>query len=672
MGDVKISPRSGIIGLVLGTIVLAVGFAAYTNHVWEDYYITFRSSQNLVEGHGLVYNPGERVHTFTSPLGVLLPALASFLTGGESALAALWLFRLMSISALAMAAVLLVQIARSWKIPGLLAGFAGAWLVLDGKTLDFTINGMETAFLVLSILYALWAHLQGTKAWTHQGAAWAFMMWTRPDCFIYIGLLALAVLIFGITEKPERRSDQIVSWLKAGLLTTVLYLPWFIWAWIYYGSPVPHTVAAKSGLNDPFSFGALIITTLKLPFAAAGIDNSMGLTFLPSYYQMGGWSETAVFIGRLIAGIAGLAWLLPKVSRRTRLLSFVFGGIHIYLTYFPYYFFPWYIPASTPFGILALVSLLTDLKGNSPVATPIRSSLSVAAAGVALGGSAFLTLQIGQQVKAQQTWVEDRVRTPIGQYLSEHAQPGDSVQMEPLGYIGYFSNLRTYDFPGMSSPEMVAARQLVQGNWRRLISFLRPDWVVIRPLELQHLRHQSDWRLEQRYELVKRFDQSAAIEALQIPGIDYLRHDAVFLLFKKRPSQESAGEGWFAMSDFGVNQIEFENASWLLAHAECEVHFPVPKGATEVSIKFGFNQGAELPPDPTDGARFGFEIRDRPRIMPLGYEEIYPPADPHMREVSYEIPDDFTPDAIFRVTIDRVVWQDQDWTMMRLPEFGFD
>ena len=60
---------------------LALAFAAFTQHAWEDYYITYRVSKNLATGHGLVYTVGERVHAFTSPLNVLVPAALSILTG---------------------------------------------------------------------------------------------------------------------------------------------------------------------------------------------------------------------------------------------------------------------------------------------------------------------------------------------------------------------------------------------------------------------------------------------------------------------------------------------------------------------------------------------------------------------------------------------------------------
>ncbi|MEN9402814.1 MAG: hypothetical protein RL091_1517, partial [Verrucomicrobiota bacterium] len=58
--------RALIFLLVAG---IAAAFALYTHHVWEDYYITYRSSKNLATGHGLVFNYGDRLHTFTSPLG---------------------------------------------------------------------------------------------------------------------------------------------------------------------------------------------------------------------------------------------------------------------------------------------------------------------------------------------------------------------------------------------------------------------------------------------------------------------------------------------------------------------------------------------------------------------------------------------------------------------------
>ncbi len=73
----------------------------HTRHAWEDYYITCRAARNLATGNGLTFTVGERIHSFTSPLGVLWPALASLMTGNRSGVAARWIFRAMSIAAYA-------------------------------------------------------------------------------------------------------------------------------------------------------------------------------------------------------------------------------------------------------------------------------------------------------------------------------------------------------------------------------------------------------------------------------------------------------------------------------------------------------------------------------------------------------------------------------------------
>src|SRR6185312_16595988 len=99
--------------VLAAAMVVALAWALSTNHVWEDFYITFRSSKNLVAGHGLVFNRGERLHTFTSPLGVLLPAAASWLAGGLDS-AAIWIFRIWSAAAFGGAAALLLVVARRY------------------------------------------------------------------------------------------------------------------------------------------------------------------------------------------------------------------------------------------------------------------------------------------------------------------------------------------------------------------------------------------------------------------------------------------------------------------------------------------------------------------------------------------------------------------------------
>jgi hypothetical protein len=80
-----------MLGFLFLFIAVPLAYSFYTNHIWEDFFITFKYSKNFCEGNGLVYIPGEKVHGFTSPLGVMLPAFCYLVTGADSYEKAIWL-----------------------------------------------------------------------------------------------------------------------------------------------------------------------------------------------------------------------------------------------------------------------------------------------------------------------------------------------------------------------------------------------------------------------------------------------------------------------------------------------------------------------------------------------------------------------------------------------------
>lgn len=227
---------------------------------WEDYWITFRISRNFATGHGLVYTVGERLHSFTSPLGVLFPAGLSWITGNQSDDLVLWLFRLVSITSLAMGMVLLFRVLQSLQQNRIAVFFALALFGLDSKTVDFSINGMETGLLIFFLALTIQGLLvAGPRQVWRIGFGWAGLMWTRPDSCVYIFALGLGMILFPPNQAGgQTRKAWVKRLLMAGLVCTALYLPWFLWAWSYYGSPVPFTIVAKGVNAAPLSFIGLL------------------------------------------------------------------------------------------------------------------------------------------------------------------------------------------------------------------------------------------------------------------------------------------------------------------------------------------------------------------------------------------------------------------------------
>jgi hypothetical protein len=306
--------RKTCIAVFVSVFVIALCFAIYTNHAWEDYYITYRPSKNLATGHGLVFNPGERVHTFTSPLNVLVPALFSFLTRNTSDNLVLWLYRLVSCLCLGITAVFLLKIAQKQHPPlrmlpalVLLSIFG-----IDAKIIDFSINGQEAAFLMIFLGLTLYALLVPSRfASLKLGIAWAGLMWARPDSFVYIGGIALGFLLFAPhLPLAKSRLDLLKTFCYAGVITTLLYLPWFLWAWQYYGSPIPNTVLAKGVNMASFDLGTLCRNFFLFPFYTLARRSSLHLTFLPSYPVFWNWPDIIIVYSQYLAWICAF-FLVP-------------------------------------------------------------------------------------------------------------------------------------------------------------------------------------------------------------------------------------------------------------------------------------------------------------------------------------------------------------------------
>jgi len=656
----------------IAAFMLAMAFAAFTDHVWEDYYITYRASRNLAEGNGLVFNVGERLHTFTSPLGVLLPAAAFALTGNSSDEVALWIFRVWSAAAFGGAAALVVAIGRRRNQPAAAIVAAAGLLALDAKSLDFTINGMETGLMLLFLAYAFWAHLRtASKMWIHLGLAWAGLMWTRPDSFIYVALIAAGFWLFNNeAEAGMSRWRMLGVFFRAGLLTTLLYAPWLVWAGWYYGTPVPHTIAAKGSLGREHTVWGAIETALTLPYRAWTDWATLESTFLPSYYMLGGWPAPVVWGSRLLATICALLWIVPGVRKETRVASFAYFGGHVYLTYFPYFPFPWYVPSTTIFAVFAIGGVLAQ--GLATERSRWIRGVAVGSLVVMLSAGAWTTWQVARQTEAQQRIVENGNRRRIGEWLKANAAAGDTVFMEPLGYIGYFSGLKTFDYPGMSSLEMVQARKAVGEDWGRLIFELQPRWVALRPFEIERIERAKPGMLNDHYEVAAEFDRLADVEALSVRGRPYLEHDARFTLFRMVRPFAFETEVREIEAPFPVTHQMVEGVNLGLMHAPSRMSVRVPLLAKTVSGHFGIMPAALEGPGATDGAVFRVALRSGNETRVLWERTLRPVENEQDRGVQayrLELPAGRDVEAELVYEIEPGGHAAKDWTCWDEPEF---
>ena len=204
----------------------------------DDAYITFRTVDNFLNGHGLRWNVDERVQAYTHPLWMLLMSAASLLTG-ELYFTSLAVSFACSLAAVWIAAGTVSREAP-WKAPLLLLA-----LLCSKAVIDYTSSGLETplAYLIAAVFLKFMLEDRADQTKLTVAALCASLTFiTRPDSVV----LYLPAIIY-LTWRTGRVRPLLAASLPAAA--------WMLFSLIYYGFPFPNTAYAKQlGTSFPSSW----------------------------------------------------------------------------------------------------------------------------------------------------------------------------------------------------------------------------------------------------------------------------------------------------------------------------------------------------------------------------------------------------------------------------------
>jgi len=139
-----------------------------------------------------------------------------------------------------------------------------------------------------------------------------------------------------------------------------------------------------------------------------------------------------------------------------------------------------------------------------------------------------------REIAVQQEYVENQHRRVIGEWLRENVKPRETIYVESLGYIGYFSNGTMLDWPGLVAPAVVDARRKGWQGMITAIGVLTPDWLVLREDEFRQAA--GTLYIANNYDVVREFDAAPGIRRQfeGLAGLQYLLHDAHHFVLRKR------------------------------------------------------------------------------------------------------------------------------------------
>lgn len=227
--------REGIVRAVLVTLALALVLRMIWAVAWQcdDAYITHRTAWNVVNGHGLTWNVGERVQAFTHPLW-LVASIVCHLVFGEV------FYSLLVVSAALLIGTLvgIARLANGWAV-----GLAVAALVsASAAVVDFGVSGLENPLLFALLVAAvpLAERPPGHGRLVALGLLVSALFLTRPDAPVFVAPL---VLLAWWTTPGRARG------LGALALGAVPLLVWEVFSLVWFGALVPNTAIAKLNLG---------------------------------------------------------------------------------------------------------------------------------------------------------------------------------------------------------------------------------------------------------------------------------------------------------------------------------------------------------------------------------------------------------------------------------------
>ncbi len=221
--------------------------AAESWFLCDDAFVSFRYARNLLEGHGLVFNVGERVEGYTNFLWTLELAALWGVFGLRPEHAAPWLS---AACTAATAAAMLWWIAR---LPELKQRKLTAWMALGllCSSATFAVwtsgGGLETRQFTLFVVLAavcLSLYRSSRRGLTAASLSLAAAALTRPEGL----LIAACCFAWFIAQRMADAGKLRLDWpglLRLALPFAVLVGAHFLFRYGYYGEWLPNTYYAK-------------------------------------------------------------------------------------------------------------------------------------------------------------------------------------------------------------------------------------------------------------------------------------------------------------------------------------------------------------------------------------------------------------------------------------------
>jgi arabinofuranosyltransferase len=478
------------------TIVFILSFVARIipgPRTIDDAFITFRYAQNMLSGHGLVYNPGEAVLGTTTPVYALLMTGLGLLAGGPHA----------PFPAIAVIANALSDSLTCWLLVKLgetlghrRAGLSAAivWAIAPWSV-TFAIGGMETSLFVLLIVSTFYLHSTNRPIWAALTAS--FCLLTRPDALLFIiplvieRLRQIAIHRHGVLRSPRATLIEISAFCLPAA-------SWAVIGFMIYGNPIPNSILAK-------------VAAYRLPSDAAltRLLQHYGTPFLGQEI-LGNWWIGAGFLIFLTLYLSGAVGSLRKTPRAWPLFVFPWVYFIVFAIANPL-IFRWYLTPPLPIYFLGIFIGIERIGEHwkHPVLLIIATSLALTST---MFGWTLHPDHGPENPAPKMAYIElELLYQKAARNLKERIEPDQILAAGDIGALGYYTGAHMLDTIGLITPQSLSFYPIPSSEYvinyaipADLILETEPDYFVTLEVYIRNTLL-ADERFEQRYLLLERY-----------------------------------------------------------------------------------------------------------------------------------------------------------------------
>jgi hypothetical protein len=457
--------------------IIARALSAIPITYFDDAFITFRYARNLAEGFGFVFNPGEQVLSVTGPLwGLIITPFFLISNNAE--------FLVLIFNILIEAAIVFVTakylFGKDNTIPFL---FFLIFYLISPITARINIGSMEmNLFILLSITALI---LFNREKILYGISLSAILVFIRPEGVVLLFVL-LAYLLF------YKRNNAL--FFKSLILSLILISIPLLIQFYYYGSILPQSVIAKSGIEaQPF----FVVVNNFL------FSDALCIISLP-FFIIGILLKKDRFHKILIiwAGLFFLSYLI----RRPLVWTWYPALVHYVMFIFASY------------GINKLITKLNIIRFFDK--EYIRFTLYIF----------IILLWIIIAIKFGESPVENDIYRPMAEYGKQEEFKGKSIMASDIGIVGYaFPDSYIIDTEGLVSPKVVFS-----DSYKTKILKFDPDYISVIAIRKNIELFKNDSILSASYIPIRRFSIQGEKELYPNPEhlTDGWAQD--YILFKKK------------------------------------------------------------------------------------------------------------------------------------------